>query len=142
MKYLLQKGAFKLAIFCVRNRHVITAPGRHRQQRGPLNWANFMLHWFMRNPEFTEFLFHLRKTELFIILVRVGIELFINIKRASNSITRQTMSQVCRHGSSTWPWLWSWIIRKYNLIMFIILFILLIWKWKENRLSQSQLNKD
>ena len=33
-------------------------------EKGSLNWAQFMLQWFIRIPEFSEFLFHLGKTPI------------------------------------------------------------------------------
>ena len=42
---------------CVRDQHATTAPARHMWETGSLNWAQFMLQWFIRLPEFefTEF---------------------------------------------------------------------------------------
>ena len=39
-----------------------TAPATHMWETGSLNWAQFMFQWFIRFPEFTEFLLHLGKT--------------------------------------------------------------------------------
>ena len=44
------------------------APARHRKQRVSLNWAQFMLQWFITCPEFaefTEFTINLGKTPIF-----------------------------------------------------------------------------
>ena len=52
---------------CVRDQDATTAPPRHMWETGSLNWAQFMLQWFIRFPEiaeFSEFLFHLGKTQL------------------------------------------------------------------------------
>ena len=50
---------------CVRNQDATTVPSRHMWETGSLNWAQFMLQWFIRFPEFSEFLYHLRKTPLY-----------------------------------------------------------------------------
>ena len=55
------------ATSCVRDQDATTVPARHMWETGSLNWAQFMLHWFIRFPEFTEFsevLPHLGKTPL------------------------------------------------------------------------------
>ena len=43
------------ATSCVRDQDATTAPARHMWETGSLNWAQFMLQWFIRFPEFTEF---------------------------------------------------------------------------------------
>ena len=58
---------FEPATFSVREQDVTTAPARHMWETGPLNWLQFMLHWFIRFSEFaefTEFLFHFGKTPM------------------------------------------------------------------------------
>ena len=40
------------------------APARHVWETGSLNLTKFMFQWFIRFPEFSEFLFHLGKTPL------------------------------------------------------------------------------
>ena len=52
------------ATSCVRDQDVTTSPARHVWEIGSLNWAEFMLQWFIRFPEFSEFLFHLGKTPM------------------------------------------------------------------------------
>ena len=47
------------ATFCVRDQDATTVPARHMWETGSLNWAQLMLQWFIRFPEFSEFLFHL-----------------------------------------------------------------------------------
>ena len=47
------------ATSCVRDPDASTAPARHMW--GSSIWAQFMLQWFIRFPEFSEFLFHLGK---------------------------------------------------------------------------------
>ena len=63
-KILLIKRLFKLATSCVRSQDVATAPTRQRQQKWSSNWAQLMLQWLIRFPEFTEFLIHLGKTPM------------------------------------------------------------------------------
>ena len=48
----------------VRGQDATTVPARHMWQTGSLNWAQFMLQWFIRFPEFSEFLFQLGKTPI------------------------------------------------------------------------------
>ena len=53
------------ATCCVRDQDATSAPSRYMWEIGSLNSAQFMLQWFTRFPEFTEFsefLFHLGKT--------------------------------------------------------------------------------
>ena len=55
------------ATSCVRDQDATTAQARHMWETGSLNWAQFMLQWFLRFPEFAEFsecLFHLGKTQM------------------------------------------------------------------------------
>ena len=40
---------------CVRDQNATTAPARHIWDTGSLNWTLFMLQWFIKFPEFTEF---------------------------------------------------------------------------------------
>ena len=40
---------------CVRGQDATTATARHMWEAGSLNWAQFMLQWFMRFPEFADF---------------------------------------------------------------------------------------
>ena len=57
------------ATSCVRDQDATTVPARHMWETGSLNWVLFMLQWFIRFPEFaefSEFLFHLGKTPLFL----------------------------------------------------------------------------
>ena len=53
------------ATSCVKDQNATTVSARHMWETGSLNWAKFMLKWFIRFAEFSEFLFHLRKTQLF-----------------------------------------------------------------------------
>ena len=39
----------------VRDQGPTTAPARHMSESRSLNWDQFMLHWFIRFPEFAEF---------------------------------------------------------------------------------------
>ena len=39
----------------VRHQDATTTPARHMWETWSLNWAQFMLHWFIRFPDFTEF---------------------------------------------------------------------------------------
>ena len=39
----------------VRHQDATTTPARHMWETGSFNWAQFMLHWFIRFPDFTEF---------------------------------------------------------------------------------------
>ena len=50
------------ATLCVRDQDATTAPARHMWETGSLNWAQFMLQWFIK---FTEFMFHLGKTPIY-----------------------------------------------------------------------------
>ena len=43
------------ATSCVRDQHATTTPARHMWEIGSLNWAQFMLQWFISFSEFTEF---------------------------------------------------------------------------------------
>ena len=55
------------ATSCVIPWDATTAPARHMLYTGSLNWAQIILHWFIRFPEFaefSEFLFHLGKTPM------------------------------------------------------------------------------
>ena len=56
-------------IFCGRVQDATIVSTRHMWDEGSLNWLQFMLQWFIRFPEFaefTEFLFHLGKTPMFV----------------------------------------------------------------------------
>ena len=44
-----------------RDQDVTTAPARQMWETISLNWAQFILQWFITFPEFSEFLFHLGK---------------------------------------------------------------------------------
>ena len=39
---------------CVRDQNATTAPARHMWDTGSLNWAQFMLQWFIRFNKFAE----------------------------------------------------------------------------------------
>ena len=52
------------ATSCVRDQDAPTALARHMWETGSLNWAQFILQWFIRFHEFSEFLFHLGKTPM------------------------------------------------------------------------------
>ena len=52
------------ATSCARNQDTTT---RHIWETGSLNWAQLMLQWFIRFPEFAEFLSHLEKTPIWIL---------------------------------------------------------------------------
>ena len=58
---LLLKG-FRPAASHVGDQDATTAPTRHRWETGSLNWPQFILQWFIRIPELTEFPFHLERT--------------------------------------------------------------------------------
>ena len=51
--YLSLKG-FEPATSCIRDQDATTAPARHMWKTVSLNWAQFMLQWFIKFPEFTE----------------------------------------------------------------------------------------
>ena len=53
-KYLSLKG-LKPATSCVRFKDAIKVPARHMWAKGSLNWLQFILQWFIRFREFTEF---------------------------------------------------------------------------------------
>ena len=55
------------ATSCVRVQDATTAPAIHMWETGSLNWAQFMLQWFIRFPEFSGLPFHLGKTPLSIV---------------------------------------------------------------------------
>ena len=42
------------ATSCIRDQDVATAPARHMWKTGSLNWAQFMLQWFIRFLEFAQ----------------------------------------------------------------------------------------
>ena len=44
-----------LATSSIRDQHATIAPARHMWENGSFNWAQFMLQWFIRFPEFSEF---------------------------------------------------------------------------------------
>ena len=55
------------ATSCVRDQDATPVSAWHMWDTGSLNWAQFMLQWLIRFPEFTEFcdfLFHLGKNPL------------------------------------------------------------------------------
>ena len=59
---------FKPANSCVRHQDATTAPLRHMWETRSLHFPQFMLQWFIRSPEyaeFIEFLFHLGKTPFY-----------------------------------------------------------------------------
>ena len=65
-KYLWLKG-LEPTTFCVTDQDATTVPARHMWGTGSLNWAQFILQWFVRFlefPEFTELSFHLGKTPI------------------------------------------------------------------------------
>ena len=43
------------ATSCVRDQDATAAAGRHMWETGSFNWAQFMLQWLIRFPEFVEF---------------------------------------------------------------------------------------
>ena len=49
---------------CARDQDPTTAPARHVWKTGSLNWPWFVLQWFIRFLEFTEFSFHFGKTPM------------------------------------------------------------------------------
>ena len=53
--FVITVKGLELAIFCVRDQVATTVPARHVWETGSLNWAQFMLQWFIRFPEFAEF---------------------------------------------------------------------------------------
>ena len=59
------------ATSCVRDQDATTAPARHMLETGSLNWAKFILQWFISFPEFIEFAefnessLHLGKTPMY-----------------------------------------------------------------------------
>ena len=63
--YSKRDGTCHPATSSTRDQDATTASARHMWRTGSLNWAQFMLQWFIWFPEFvefTEFLFHLGKT--------------------------------------------------------------------------------
>ena len=54
--FVITVKGFEPATSCAR------APARHMWDTGSLNWPQFMLHWSIRFPKFSEFLFHLERT--------------------------------------------------------------------------------
>ena len=46
---------FERATSCVRDQDATTVPARDMWDTISLNWAQFMLQWFIRFPEFVEF---------------------------------------------------------------------------------------
>ena len=50
---IIVKG-LEAATSCVKDQDATTAPARHMWETGSLNWAWFMLLWFIRFPEFAE----------------------------------------------------------------------------------------
>ena len=54
-KYLSLKG-LEPATSYVRDQDATTSQARHRSQTGFLNWSQIMLQWFIRFPEFAEFM--------------------------------------------------------------------------------------
>ena len=70
--FLITVKGFKPAISCVGDQDATTAPARFMPQMGSLHGHLFMLQWFIKFPEFTEFpdfLFHFGKTPLFLLLL-------------------------------------------------------------------------
>ena len=64
---------------CVKDQDATSVSARYMWKTGSLNWAHFMLPWFIWFPEFvefTEFLFHLGKTA---ISVNFPIHLFTKV---------------------------------------------------------------
>ena len=53
--FVITVKGLKPATSCVRDQNATTAPARHMWETGSLNWAQFMLQWFIRFPEFAEF---------------------------------------------------------------------------------------
>ena len=43
------------ATSCVRDHDASTVPARHMWEAGSVNWAQFMLQWYIRFPKFAEF---------------------------------------------------------------------------------------
>ena len=74
-KYLSLKG-FEPVASSARDHDATTEPARHMWKIGSLNWAQFMIQWFNKFPEFaelTKFLFYLGKasfTRLWWLLTR------------------------------------------------------------------------
>ena len=53
--FIITVKGLELGTSCVRDQDATTAPARHLWEAGSLNWAQFMLQWFIRFSEFTEF---------------------------------------------------------------------------------------
>ena len=53
-KYLSLRG-LEPTTSCVRHQDATTTPPRHMWEAKSLNWAQFMLQWFIRFPKFSEF---------------------------------------------------------------------------------------
>ena len=53
--FVITVKGLKCANSCVRGQDVTTATVRHMCETGSLNWAKFILHWFIRFAEFAEF---------------------------------------------------------------------------------------
>ena len=63
----------------IRVQDATTVPVRHMWETGSSNWLQFqfMLQWFIRFPKFTEFLYHLGKTSLYLIRPKQLILIFL-----------------------------------------------------------------
>ena len=64
---------------CVRDQDATTVPARHMWETVSLNWAQFMLQWFIRFPEFSEFLFHLGKTPISLLHLSQRRPIWVNV---------------------------------------------------------------
>ena len=62
--FVITAKGLEPATACVRDQDAATGPARHMWETGSLNWTQFKLQWFIRFPEFPEFLIHLGKTPL------------------------------------------------------------------------------
>ena len=53
--YVITVKGLEPTTSCVGDKDATTVPARHMWETGSLNWAKFMLHWFIRFQEFAEF---------------------------------------------------------------------------------------
>ena len=88
--------AYHPATSCVRDQHATTVPARHMWEIGSLNWAQFMLQWFISFSEFTEFSESSAPLEFFLLF---DLQQKLNNKNLNNKSSTNMMIKLIIHWS-------------------------------------------
>ena len=80
------------SISCARDQDANTATAGHVWETGSLNWAQFMLQWFIRFSKLTEFPFYLEKNSIEWLETRMFLALFLIYKFSIHRSTAWKMN--------------------------------------------------